>query len=132
MIERTKDYRRVKGLAPDWALMPSDKVYYLIDVIDGVDVGAICFHPCHKAGMMVHVVFQGFHRGKDAARSVTMAFDWMFKNTNNDRIVADIPVKFRPVHFLARNVGMIFDGVEENLFRCYYLTKCDHKRKRAA
>ena len=34
MIERTHNYRRIKGLAPEWELVVSDKVYYLVEMND--------------------------------------------------------------------------------------------------
>lgn len=129
MIERTKNYRRIKGLAPKWDLVVSDKVYYLVEVKNGEDVGAVCFHPCEKDGLMVHIVFSKQHRGKLASKSIKAAFQWLFDNTKHDNIVALIPTDFRRVHFLARNVGMNSDGIEENLFRCYSISKHDFKQR---
>lgn len=123
MIERVKDnYRRIKCLAPDWNIVPSDEIYYLVEVQDGKDIGAVVLIP-EAEGLKIHVAFK--YRGPRAATGIRNAFCWAFENTEHTRIIAAIPVKdaYKPVRYLAHTVGMIFNEIEESLFRCYSINK---------
>ncbi len=121
MIERSMDFRRIKRLAP-WALCISDKVYYLIDSVNGEDVGIWLFHP-NSGGFQVHAYMTEGHRGRRAAQSVRECFTWIFTHTDAKKIVAAIPRTYKEVHVMARHVGMKFDGFDTRTFRCYSLDK---------
>ena len=121
MIERCFDLRRVKRLA-DWDLCISRRLIYLVEVEDGEDVGVIVFVPT-PGGFMTHVELGKKCRGTRAAQIVRDCFKWVFTHTDAETIFADIPVPFRRVHFMARHVGMRFDGIDADVLRCYSLTK---------
>lgn len=121
MIERCFDLRRVKRLA-DWDLCISRKIIYLIDTEDGKDIGLWTFYP-RKNGYVVHADMDKDHRGVRAAKSASDSFEWIFKHTDAEIIIAEIPIKYRKVHVMARHVGMNFDGVGMRGFRCYSLAK---------
>lgn len=128
MIERvTHNYRRIKRIVPEWSLLASPKIYYLVEREQDNDVGVIVFLPVSDK-LVVHVFFKKSHRGKKAAAAIRQAFLWIYENTDHTKITARISVDHRSAHVLARNVGMMFNGIEEDLFRCY----CCHKMKRAA
>lgn len=121
MIERTFDYRRVKRLtsAP---ICASPEVFYLVEAVDGSDMGVVGFHKCH-GGYMVHVEMKPDFRGKKAAQSYLDAFEWMFTHTDCEKIIGEIPVELRAAQFMARHVGAAFDGIDAGVLRCYSLTK---------
>ena len=133
MIERSESYRRIKKIEPEWNLIISNRLHYLIAMIDDRDVGVMCFHPHedYPSSAMMHVSFLPEFRGRAALRGYTDAFSWIFANTEYDRIVAEIPQEMRAAHFMARHAGATFDGVEEG-FRKYSLLRQNFQIRRAA
>lgn len=132
MIERTHDYRRIKGLAPKWDLVVSDKVYYLVETEDGEDVGAICFHPCDEEGLLMHVALGTKCRGARAGEAYRNAFEWMFANTDCEKLIGRIPQTYQHARVMARNIGGRFDKIDMDGLRCYSVTKYDYEQQRAS
>ncbi len=130
MIERTTSYRRVKKLAPDWPLIPSIEVYYLIDVSGDTDTGVWAFVP-YQGGFQVHAMMGPHCRGKRAAFSAISAFKWVFENTDCVTIFAEISAKLRHVHIMARHVGMSFDKIDGGL-RCFSMARTEFNERKAA
>lgn len=129
MIERCTDYRRVKALT-GYIVCPSPEVFYLVET-DGIDdLGVVWFHTC-DGGHMVHVQMGDMMRGKKAAQSINDAFEWMFENTACEKIIGEIPIERRAVHFMAKHVGFKFDGIDKGVLRCYSLTKITFNKRAA-
>lgn len=107
MIERCQDYRRIKKF-PDWPLWISSRVYYLIEVKDGIDLGVWTFEPAAKSNIdfTIHASLGEDCRGKDAIGSARQAFHWMFMNTDCAHIHASIPNDKRHAQFMASWSGM--------------------------
>lgn len=122
MIKRCTDLRRVKRLAPEWDLCFSHKIFYLVEEQDGIDLGVIVFVP-DKGGLLVHVEMGVKCRGKQAVKAYQDAFEWIFKNTDCETIIGEIPIDNRAAHIIARRAGGVFEGIEANVLRCYKLTK---------
>lgn len=110
MIFRCQDYRRIKKF-PDWRLLVSSEVYYLMEIKDGVDLGVWSLHPW-KDGLMIHANLPHCS-GKDAVESAKNAFKWIFINTNYKVIYAAIPNDKRHAQFMASWAGMKFHDVDE-------------------
>ena len=130
MIERCQEYRRIKRLAPDWDLIISDEIFYLV-----VDSGAgiICFHPCVDApGMLMHVNLNETCRGARAAQAYHDAFAWMFENTNETILRGRIPSHNRKAHVMAAHSGGRFEEIDIDGLRCYSIEKADFEQKEAA
>ena len=81
MIERSRDYRRIKHMGAWDNLIISDDCYYLIESDGEKDLGIWLFHP-HEDGLMVHVNFLKEYRGRTATQSAKDAFRWVLKNSN--------------------------------------------------
>lgn len=126
MIERATSYRRVKALAPDWDLVVSDKIYYLVETENGEDVGVICYHPCDVDGLLMHVNLGDKCRGARAAQAYRNAFAWMFENTDCDMLLGRIPQAYRAARFMARTVGGKFNGIDIDGLRCYSTSRSDY------
>ena len=122
MIKRCTDLRRIKRLAPEWDLIFSHRIYYLVEEKDGEDLGVIVFVPVNGI-LMIHVELGKKCRGKQAVKICMDAFNWVFQNTDCEDIIAEIPLHNRPAHFVARHAGMDFEGIVEKALRCYSLTK---------
>lgn len=121
MIARTTDYRRVKALAPDWNLMPSEEIFYLVETKDGEDIGVMTFHPCDQDGLLMHVQLKC--RGAQAAQVYQNAFDWIFSHTDCTIIHGRIPPTTKHASIMARHVGGQFEGIDEDGLRCYSVNK---------
>jgi len=106
MIERCTDYRRIKEF-PEWTMCVTDKIYYLMDTRDGIDLGLWTFHEA-KGGAAMHASFGLGCTGKYIKNSAKDAIKWMFENTNYDAICAAIPNDKRPAQVMAVSVGMEF------------------------
>lgn len=117
MIERATSYRRIKRLAPNWGLVISDEIYYLIEVMDGRDVGVWAFEP-YENGFQTHAHMSKEYRGAKAAFSARCAFAWMFDITCCGIIFAVIPEPLHHVHVMARHIGMKYNGKTKG-FRKY-------------
>lgn len=131
MIERTKNYRRIKGLAPKWDLVVSDKVYYLVEMEDGEDIGAICFHPCDEEGLLMHVALGTECRGARAGEAYNNAFEWMFANTDCKKLLGRIPHTYQHARVMARSIGGKFTHIDQDNLRCYSVMKQDFEQQRA-
>lgn len=108
MIDRCYDYRRIKKF-PDWRLCVSSKVYYLMEIKDGVDLGVWALHPKDEddiTNLTIHANLGEGCRGRDAIESAKNAFKWIFNNTEFKHIIADIPNDKRHAQFMARWSGM--------------------------
>ena len=123
MIERATSYRRVKALAPDWDLIVSDKVYYLVEMEGDEDIGVIAFHPCDVNSLMMHVELGEKCRGKRAVQAYKNAFDWMFANTDVEKLIGRIPKEYKHARVMARHVGAMFDEIDVDGLVCYSVTK---------
>lgn len=130
MIERATSYRRIKRVAPNWTLVVSDELYYLIEVRDGRDVGVWAFEPCEN-GFRVHANMSKEYRGAKAAVSARSAFEWMFENTKCGIIFAGIPEFMHHVQMMACHIGMTFDGKTQD-FREYSMIRQELNIGRAA
>lgn len=131
MIERTKSYRRIKKLAPEWELVVSDEIYYLVETQDGEDIGAICFHPCDEDGLLMHVSLGNDCRGARAGEAYFNAFKWMFDNTECEKLIGRIPKEYRGARVMARNVNGQFNGIDCDGLRCYSVMKRDFEQRNA-
>ena len=108
MIIRCTDYRRIKKF-PDWRVLVSSEVYYLMEVKDGVDLGVWTLHPWlsdYDEGVLMHASMGESCRGKEAKDSGQNAFSWIFANTNHRCIYAAIPDDKRHAQFMAVQAGM--------------------------
>lgn len=85
----------------------SDKLYYLMDTKDGVDLGVWTFHEAED-GAAMHASFGEGCTGKYIKDSAISAIRWMFENTDYNVIYAAIPNDKRPAQFMAKCVGMEF------------------------
>jgi hypothetical protein len=131
MIERiTSNFRRVKALAPQWDMIISDKVYYLMVVEDGKDMGVMVFHTCNEPGLLMHVELGHDCRGAKAAAAYKAAFRWIFDNTDYETLHGRIPDTTRHARVMARHVGADFIGVDCDGLVCYNITK--HYERRIA
>jgi len=110
MIFRCTDYRRIKKF-PDWRLLVSSEVYYLMEIKDGVDLGVWSLHPW-KDGLMIHANLP-YCSGKDVVESAKNAFKWIFINTSFKVIYAAIPNDKRHAQFIASWSGMEFQDTDE-------------------
>ena len=128
MIERAKSYRRIKAIAPDWDLVVSGEIYYLIETEQGNDVGVIVFHPCDSDGLLMHVELGKECRGARAATAYRNAFNWMFSNTDHKTLLGRIPADNAAARFMARAVGGVFSGVDGDGLRCYSVSRSDFKK----
>jgi len=105
LIERTFDYRIVKKLlgCNPWI---TSKIIYLLDgdnlLSFNKESDYLCFHINMKS-----------KKGQEAIRSALSAFEWVFKNTNYQKIVAHSPVTNRPANFMATQC-MTFTGKDDN------------------
>ena len=115
MIEHTTDLRRVKRLADvyypksegPWKLIPSRKVFYLIEVVKGEDLGFWIFHPHpEQDALQLHAAMGPKCSGRAAIRSVQEAFEWIFDNTDYKTIVGETPQVFKPAWMMAAKAGM--------------------------
>lgn len=106
MILRTLDYRRVKKLVA-WQPIISNKIIYLIDEGPNEDIGLWSLHK-HLKGLMIHADMTLKCRGKRAVESAVNAFKWIFKNTDNKIIYAEISVENRTASYIAIASGMKF------------------------
>ena len=129
MIERTKDYRRIKGLAPKWDLVVSDKVYYLVEMENGDDIGAICFHPTDEEGLLMHVALGIECRGARAGEAYRNAFEWMFTNTDTDILLGRIPETYQHARVMSVYIGGKFTGIDCDGLRCYSVTRNDFEQR---
>lgn len=129
MIERTKEYRRIKVLAPDWDLVVSDKVYYLAEMNGHEDIGVICFHPCEETGLLMHVEMGWKCRGSRAGEAYNNAFKWMFENTDHETLLGRIPKDYVGARVMAHNIGGHFDGIDVDGLRCYSVSKHDFEKR---
>jgi len=128
MIERTKDYRRIKGLAPKWDLVVSDEVYYLVEMENGEDIGAIVFHPTDEPGMLMHVALGPECRGARAGEAYRNAFEWMFTNTDCEKLLGRIPETYQHARVMAQNIGGEFTGIDNDNLRCYSIEKKSYQK----
>ena len=115
------DYRRIRRLT-GWNVCPSPKVYYFIEEKDGKDVGAIMAHELHGL-YRVHVHMTKDCRGKDAAEVYRDVFQWIFDNTDAEKIVGEVPIDLKGACYMAKHVGATFDGIDADVLRCYSLTR---------
>ena len=129
MIERTKDYRRVKALSPDWNICVSDKAFYLIETDNGEDLGVICFHPCDEDGLLMHVNLGNKCRGRRAAKAYLNAFEWMFDNTECKKLLGRIPRGYRHARTMAVHIGGMFDKIDIDGLRCYSVSRTDFQQR---
>jgi hypothetical protein len=120
MIERTKDYRRVKRLAlanpidqdTPWDLIISSDVIYLIEVKDGVDVGVWCFEPKENGEYDMHTAMAPECRGKAAIESGLDAIRWFYENTDANKIIAPVPKNLKHAQRIPRAAGLVYEGVQ--------------------
>jgi len=106
VIEHTRDFRRVVKLAP-WPIRLGPECHYLLEVAGGEDVGLWFFEPL-GADMSVHVVMTDKCRGLRAKESGKAAFDWVFRHTDTESILAAIDSSRKDVAALARALGFNF------------------------
>lgn len=111
MIERTFDYRRVIRLVP-WMPVVSSKFFYLIETVDGEDLGVWTLREFWDA-LLIHADMSPKCRGKDAVVSMRNAFKWIFENTRFKEIFAKTQKK-TPACFMAVWSGMKFMHIENN------------------
>lgn len=111
MIERSKDYRRIKRLRGD--LIVSGDFYYLIENDGEKDLGVWTFHP-HQNGLMGHVNFLEGFRGRIATQSAKDAFQWIYDHTAFTIIYAVIPNEKKRVQMFACAIGFKFHSSDEN------------------
>ena len=119
MIERCTDYRRIKKW-PDWHMIVSSEVIYLMEVKDGIDLGVWTLHPWSD-GLLVHVNLGDDCIGKDAKASAISVHQWIFANTPHTNIYAKIHNDKRHAQFIAIAAGMTFIHAE-NDHRFYKIT----------
>ena len=107
MIERSKDFRRIKRIGCWDDLFITDDCHYLIENDGEKDLGVFLYHPCDD-GIMAHINFQEGSRGSIAAESARNSFAWIFDNTSFNIIYALIPEEKKRVHMFACSVGFKF------------------------
>lgn len=120
MIERAFDYRRVNRLAKanqidantDWKLTISRKVFYLIEVQGGNDMGVWCFEPENDGVYSMHVAMSPEWRGRKAIDSGLDAIKWLYQNTNADNIIAPVPEYLKHAQRIPRGAGLVYRGIE--------------------
>jgi len=122
MIERCTDYRRIKKF-PDWRMLVSHEVFYLMEVKDGKDLGVWTLHPW-RDGLLVHVNLGDGCKGKDAKQSAIDIHQWIFANTHYKTIYAKIHNDKRPAQFISIMAGMKFIYSQDN-HRFYKITPED-------
>lgn len=122
MIERCLSYRRIKkaGLV-DWPLVISSRMFYLMELVDGQDIGIWSFE-AHDKGMKIHANMGEKCRGRKAIESAKEAFQWIFKNTNTEFIYAEIPRFNKKACYVASWAGMKNLGIKDNS-RLFKLTR---------
>lgn len=130
MIEHSGDFRRVKRIC-DYPISISREVIYLIEVVDGQDLGVWLFHP-YKDGLSVHVTLGAENRGKKAANSARDAFEWIFNHCQVNIIYAVIPPEKKNVRTLAQVVGFEFTGDDEHGNRVYTLERVPAVMRKAS
>ena len=124
MIERCMDLRRIKRISdanPDmtgfrWSLPFTPQVYYLMEVDKGEDLGVWAYEP-HEGDLRGHAAMGPKCRGRDAIRSLKESFDWIWRNTDCRRIIADIPVSYTHVLMFVRNAGMCYQSENAGIRR---------------
>ena len=122
MIERTQDYRRVKRLAVEnpmdeetpWDFSISRKVFYLIEVKDGKDVGVWAFEPEEHGVYSMHTAMSPDCRGKAAVVSGLSAIKWLYDNTKADKIIAPVPKRLKHAQRIPISAGLVYDGMQED------------------
>ncbi len=124
----TSNFRRVKALAPQWDMTISDKVYYLMVVDGGEDVGVMVFHTCDEPGLLMHVELGHDCRGAKASAAYNEAFQWIFDNTEHEILLGRIPGTTQHARVMARHVGADFTGVDCDGLMCYNVTKYGERR----
>ncbi len=130
MIERTNDYRRVKHLTDanpidaetPWDLTISSKVFYLIEVQDGKDVGVWAFEPVENNAYEMHTAMSPACRGKSAVDSAIAAFVWLYDKTDADRIIAPMFTRLKHAHRIPRMVGLVYEGIQDG-FKIYTMNR---------
>lgn len=129
MIERATSYRRVKRLAPDWDIIPSDEIFYLVECEDGEDLGIMGFHTCDQEGLSMHVELGLKCRGKKASAACKAAIEWVFTNTGCEILRGRIPPENKPSRLMACHIGYTFDEIDEGGLCCYSIEKRKFENK---
>lgn len=112
MISRTFDYRRVKRLV-SWQPIISEEFIYLVEASPKGDVGLWSFHK-HLDGLMIHADMTLYCRGQRAIESAVNAFKWIFENTKNKIIYAEIDFETRDACYVAVQSGMRYTHSDDN------------------
>jgi hypothetical protein len=121
MIERTQDYRIVKRITnenpmegtTEWDLTISDKVFYLLEVVDGNALGVWAFEPAPDGSYEMHAAMGKDCRGAKAVQSGLNAISWLYENTKCNDIVAPVPVHLKHAQRIPRCAGLVYRGIDE-------------------
>lgn len=121
MIQDTRDFALIHEIAthpevwpyicdghevdPDSFEWPRDWTYLLEN--DPDPVGFWAFQP-EIGALRIHAHFLPEYRGRKAAESARRAFNWIFENTLQEKIVARIPESSKRASVIARWSGMRF------------------------
>lgn len=106
MIERTQDQARVQKFR-DTSGDPIEDSYYLLEVVDGEDLGVWYFHPCED-GMMIHVGMSEKCRGSKAADSGRRAMKWIHGEMGAKTIYVGVNPRRHDIRSLVCSVGFEF------------------------
>ena len=131
MITRTFDTPLVQGLLSSPKLLrrsgskavkvfdpESQKdIYYLLASKDDEVLGLVVFHQQNAGCYQGHVNYLPEHWGKGLEGYTIEAINWMFNNTDCEKIFAFVPDRFPEIKRHSLLAGMKVEGVLEDSYR---------------
>lgn len=132
-VIRTRDYPAIREVVTDPSVYPhltedfspspeefqlpeSDAIFYIAAQDSWRTIGLCMFMPINGTTVDVHIAALPDHRGFAALQLARLSFQWIWENTQYQRIEARIPDYNKPAIRLASLSGMKRMGVSEKSF----------------
>lgn len=90
-----------------------DEIYYLAAYEDDEIVGLFVLHPMNNNVLQGHTSVLPKYRGKKALEAIKSGIDWVFKNTEYDKIIGITPIYNKKAVAYSKKAGFEIEGINK-------------------